>query len=258
MKKKAGNHPFLMDSTTSNGHLNIYALMVSDQCPWHLIFRNRGKEFTFTGPLPLQVESCILRISDYNPTIDAYNKAAACRKFPAVAIRECVVNAVIHFDASVYEDIIIEIRNDLLTVTSPGMMDTEGNSTSGPRNRRLGNLMKILRYADLSYSGIDAVRSCYRFSGMMPSFRNEKGYFTAYLPSLGSKSNMMANNKDHIRENLRSKPGILITDLASLTFISIHELKKTISMMEDEGEVFTLGMGSKRMIFLTNPPDDGL
>ncbi len=255
IEKRTNNHPYMLGSRTDSGLHNNYAYMISDQCPWHITLESRTKRISFTGPMPVQIDSCLLAVSDLNPSISAFNRAVLCRRFPSIAIREALINAVIHFDASRFEDITVELKEDLIVISSPGTLYDRSRPAymSGPRNMNMGILLRAINYAKLNGSGINNIKASYRFSGKAPCFKEIDGRFTVFLPALNLKGDSSFSNKNRVCKELSNRPGINIMELSSETMLSIHELKKVLSLMESDGTVFTLGIGAKRMVFLTDP-----
>lgn len=126
--------------------------------------------------------------------IDPKTGARADRdQFPLEAVREIVLNALIHRDYSVHTQgmpVQVELFSDRLVVTSPGglygrlTVDTLGKVQPDTRNPVIATAMETLRETENRYSGIPTVRRLMREAGLPePEFENVRGEFRVTLRS---------------------------------------------------------------------------
>ncbi|MBE6528728.1 MAG: hypothetical protein E7Z64_06195 [Thermoplasmata archaeon] len=252
---RLGRRFTLKDLLTESGEYNNYAYLLSDQCPWHIVMDHDGRRMTYSGPLPVQLSRCLSDLQECNPSISLGSKPGRYRRYPTLAVREVMSNSLIHFDASLEADISVSMSDNVLSVTSPGGVRSCSDTATGPRNGRMSNLLRHLNLASRPGCGMDIIRSSYSRSGLSPAIIKTEHRFTVRLPSLDSKGASSSDMKETVSEFLRSRPGSMLADLAGGTMLSVHELNKILTLMEADGELFTLGLGSKRMIFLTRPSE---
>jgi predicted HTH transcriptional regulator len=159
--------------------------MLSDQCEHHIVLRAEGKETALDGPLPVQMEECLQRIAKLNPSVKLSNRIAMYKKFPPTAIREALVNSLIHFDASKGDRILVTVGDSLLKVDSPGSVYVPMDQDSPfVRNALMGEFLVNAGYANLKGRGLQTMKTSYRTSGMLPSISRSNGHFVVNLPSL--------------------------------------------------------------------------
>lgn len=84
-------------------------------------------------------------------------------EYPLLALREIVINAVVHRDYSVLgSDIKIAIFDDMVEVTSPGVLlidkDKLGLGYSELRNQNLGNLFKAFKIIEQWGTGYEKIQ----------------------------------------------------------------------------------------------------
>ncbi len=122
---------------------------------------------------------------------DAKGSRIDVPEYPLEAVREIVLNALIHRDYSVYTEGIpvrIEMYRDRLEISNPGglfglvTVDTLGRMESDTRNRTLISILELMRVAENRFSGIPTVRRLMQEAGLpAPVFKDEKGMFTVIL-----------------------------------------------------------------------------
>lgn len=249
---KVSRNIALIGTRTSEGRYNNYAYLISDQCPWHITLAARGNVRTFRGPLPRQMNDCMEAISMFNQTVPVDNRAGMFKQFPVIAIRESLVNALIHFDPSLKTDINVVMRDDRVVITSPG------NMVPVTRNQRMGEFMRTMGYASLRGNGATKIRESYDGTGVVPMIKNDKCQFQVILPSIESETVCPHVDASIIVKCLIGRPGMSVSELSSKTLLTRYELQKMLRDLEDKGHLFTLGSGSSKMVFLSDPQGRGL
>ncbi len=112
-------------------------------------------------------------------------------EYPIKAIREIILNALIHRDYSIHtenEPIRITIYDDRIEVTNPGglygrlSIDELGKVHSDIRNPFIASILEILEVTENRYSGIPTIYSEMKKAGLMePKFENNRGTFKVTL-----------------------------------------------------------------------------
>ncbi len=180
-----GNYPQAFEPQLVITFLQFYGVTETEQTP-------RGERFLdnqkFEGPLPEMVESTV------NHILASIRKSSLIEgllrrdipEYPAVAIREALVNAVAHRDYSHFvrgSYIQIRLFADRLEIQSPGGLYgnvTEENleADQSTRNRWLMRLMEDLHLVENRGSGVSAMLEAMRQANLEPPrFRDRRSSF---------------------------------------------------------------------------------
>ena len=108
-------------------------------------------------------------------------------EYPIIAVREAVLNALVHRDYSVHTEnvpIRIEMYRDRMEITNSGglygkiTIDSLGKVRPETRNAALANMLELLRITENRYSGIPTIRKACKDAGLPdPVFSVERGEF---------------------------------------------------------------------------------
>lgn len=99
--------------------------------------------------------------------IDDNGKRTDIPDYPMIAVREAVLNALVHRDYSIHTEgmpIQLRIFSDRLEISNPGglygrlSIDMLGNAQPDTRNPVLANALEVLRITENRYSGIPTIR----------------------------------------------------------------------------------------------------
>ena len=177
-------------------------LLVSDQCKHSikfavfqgldkLVFKDRKE---FSGSLFSQLSEAYKTIDFYNGTKATFHDLLRKdeRDYPEDAVREALLNAIIHRDYSFSGSIIINLYSDRLEIVSlgglvPGLsLEAAMLGASQPRNEKLANLFYRMELIEAYGTGISKIISCYRGLPVEPKFENAEGAFRVVLPNIRS------------------------------------------------------------------------
>lgn len=149
-----------------------------------------------TGSIPDMLEETIEFISKnsrHRTIIDHTGKRVDEPEYPIRAIRELVLNALIHRDYSMHTEnspIRVEMYNDRLEITNSGgiygrlPVEKLGLESPETRNSVLTNLLEILGYSENRFSGIPVVRNEMKSRGLPePEFIDTHREFKVILRS---------------------------------------------------------------------------
>ena len=232
---------------------NNFALSLSDQCPWHLILRTDKEEKEYFGPLIMQEMECAELLKDSTPFVKLYSRASKYKRLPSVAVEEALANAVIHFDSSLERDIIIDFRDDGLTIRSPGGFIEKDNFdvivSTCPRNPKTALLMKSLGLVRLEGTGLELIRGCYLTTGLMPVITSDADSFCIQLPSLDNADRTIPEETETVISYLRSYGSGNIWSMSRILKIRINLLERIFNNLESEGRIFTMGLEKDRRAF---------
>lgn len=187
--------------TASEVYSNL-GLWLSDQCP-HIIkaaafngtdmteFKQRSE---MTGSILMQFDSAIQFIANNNSErmyIDpATFQRLEFRKFPDVAARETVLNALMHRDYSLPHATQLKIFSDRLELVSFGSLMPElsaedvGSGISVCRNNKLANIFYRLHLAEAFGTGIPKIYKAYSKYNVKPQFEALTSVFKVILPGM--------------------------------------------------------------------------
>ena len=147
-----------------------------------------------TGAIPDMLEAAVdfvYRNSRIKTIINERGKRVDKEEYPLTAVREAVLNALVHRDYSVYSEnspVRIEMFRDRLEITSPGglwghlTVDVLGQGHPETRNPTLTNLLELLKVMENRFSGIPTMRAKFREAGLpAPEFKIVHGEFKVIM-----------------------------------------------------------------------------
>jgi ATP-dependent DNA helicase RecG len=149
--------------------------------------------------------------------------------YPIIAIRELLLNALIHRDYSTYTEnapITVRMFSDRIEIENPGglygkmTVDNLGKIAADTRNPRIAGALETMGLTENRYSGIPAVRNACENNGIPePKFENDRGSFRVTLYSSTVYNSEAMQNATKNLESFRS--------LITLPPYSILEFCKT-------------------------------
>lgn len=180
----------------NNQYTNL-GLLLSDECPYSIkcaIYNGTNKiEFKdrkeFTG-------SVLKQVNDTFEYLDLYNKTKGkiigleridTRDYPEYAIRESLLNAVIHRDYHFTGSILISLFDDHFEITSLGGLikglniEDLYNGISESRNPNLANIFYRLKYVESFGTGIGRIIESYKDFDKQPLILNTENVFKVTL-----------------------------------------------------------------------------
>lgn len=200
------NIPFGLAQQKTLGIINtdgVYSnlgLLISDQCVHtikvavfegteKLVFKDRTE---FTGSLLKQLSDVFEMLGRYNRThsefVGLYR--VDTRDYPIEAIREVLLNALVHRDYSFSGSILISIFDDRIEVVSLGGLvkgityDDIMLGASIPRNKKLANLFYRLKLIEAYGTGMPKIISCYKECYTKPTIEVSDNAFKITLPNM--------------------------------------------------------------------------
>ncbi len=125
-------------------------------------------------------------------------------EYPLEAVREVVLNALVHRDYSIYTEglpIRLEMYKNRLEISNPGglfgmvTLDTLGRIESDTRNHMMISILELMHVVENRFSGVPTIRRLMKEAGLpAPIFKDEKGIFTVILyNSIQTKESMPVN-----------------------------------------------------------------
>ena len=200
------NIPFGLTQQKTLGIINtdgVYSnlgLLISDQCVHtikvavfegteKLVFKDRTE---FTGSLLKQLSVVFEMLGRYNRTHSEFGGLyrVDTRDYPIEAIREVLLNALVHRDYSLSGSILISIFDDRIEVVSLGGLvkgityDDIMLGASIPRNKKLANLFYRLKLIEAYGTGMPKIISCYKECYTKPMMEVSDNAFKITLPNM--------------------------------------------------------------------------
>ena len=178
-----------------------------------------GARFTdnkrFDGTIPVLLDEAMAFVNrniKIRTIIDDQGKRADKTEYPFKAIREIIVNALIHRDYSRHTEsapIRILFYSDRLEIENPGglygraTIDTLGKSGTDTRNPAIAAALEILINTENRFSGIPTIRYEMETAGLPePEFTSSRGVFrvTLYNESIRTNRGDKADKDDLIED----------------------------------------------------------
>ena len=240
-------------------------LLLSDQCAHTTkvaVFEGTTKEIfkdrrEFSGSLLEQL------FDTYN-YIDMHNKINAKveglqrveqRDYPPTAIREALLNALVHRDYSFSSSILVSIFSNRIELVSVGglvkgiSLDDVMLGISAARNEKLANFMYRLELVEAYGTGIPKILDSYEKSRLLPSFDVSHNAFKITLPNINDVSKTprpfdeLSDQEHAVLELLSTQESIARSDVEALLSISQAMAIRILKSMLEKGVIFTTGRG---------------
>ena len=200
------------------GEDNLYTnlgLLLSDQCLHTLkIAVFEGKEKGIFKDRKEFKGSLLKQITDAFKYIDFLNKTKATfeglirkdeRDYPVEAIREALLNAVVHREYSFGASTLINIYEDRMEFVSLGgivsgiSLEAVMLGVSQSRNEKLADVFYRLRLIEAYGTGIQKIFSNYEKYGIKPIFKTEIGAFLVVLPNVHFTIGEKINEREQLK-----------------------------------------------------------
>ena len=175
-------------------------LILSDQCIHSIkIAYFEGSDKSFFKDRREFHGSLLKQLSDAYEYIDLLNKTKAIfvgleridtRDYPSEAIREALLNSIVHREYSFSGSTLINIYDDRIEFISlgglvPGLsIDAILLGVSQSRNEKLANFFYRLKLIEAYGTGIARIISSYKKSKIQPAIKTTDGAFQVILPNL--------------------------------------------------------------------------
>lgn len=161
------------------------------------------------GTLPQMLDEALLFVRKNMKTKTVIDPKTGKRtdipEYPIVAVREIVINALVHRDYSIHTDfapVTLRMYTDRLEIENPGglygrmTLDMLGKMNSDTRNPFIAGALEVLGETENRYSGIPAIRSEMSAAGLPePLFESVRGVFRVTLYNSGRRENIGDNEK---------------------------------------------------------------
>ena len=251
----------------NNEYTNL-GLLLSDECPYsikcaifngtnRLEFRDR-KEFT---------GSVLKQVNDTFEYLDLFNKTKGkiigleridTKDYPEYALRESLLNAVIHRDYNFTGSILVSLFDDHFEITSLGglvkgiSIEDLYNGVSESRNPNLANIFYRLKYVESFGTGIGRIIESYKEYDKEPLILNTENTFkvTLYNVNYVKENNIKIlptnlTQEEQIIEYLKKNSKINRLIVESLLDVSKTRANDILNKMINENILIQTGTGKK-------------
>lgn len=213
------------------------ALLLSDQClstikvalfqgTDKVVFRDRRE---FTGSVLKQLEDVYQFLDLNNKTYATFSglERKDTRDYPEEAVREALLNCIVHRDYSYSGSTLINIYDDRMEYVSlgglvPGLeLDSIFLGVSVTRNPNLAAVFYRMHLIESYGTGINKIQRLYEGMTNKPKFETAKGVFRVTLPNCNfdnvsalserSERNPKENGKVEIPETMSDQKRIIVT-----------------------------------------------
>ncbi len=210
---------------------------------------------SFQGPLPSSVEDAVgfLEKHLYHHIEIGRTKRKESWTVPPEALRELIVNAVIHTDYSqVGTPIRVSMFDDRIEIENPGLLpfgltlEDLPKGVSKLRNRTIGRVFQELGLAENWGSGIQRVLSACRKAELPEPTWEEIGMrFRVTVPFVQQPGVILTKSERAIVELLDEKGGLQTKELAQLLKISDRAVRMHLASLSDKKWIVGLGVGPR-------------
>ncbi|MBP1566109.1 MAG: putative DNA binding domain-containing protein [Oscillospiraceae bacterium] len=245
------------------------ALIISDQCPYTIkvavfsdesntVFRD-SKEFS--GSVFEQLEQTFSYLKLCNKTKAIFNglERTEMIDYPEEAIREALLNAIVHRDYNFSGSIIINV-NDYKTefISIGGLvygLSTEDikNGISQPRNKNLAEIFHRLHLIESYGTGIRRIFNLYKNSKVTPSIEVTANTFKITIPNMNASSDTASETvkkisvqKETILDYIRKNGYITDNEISEILNIKRTRAYTIAKEMCTENLITVTGRGSKK------------
>ncbi len=234
-------------------------LIVSDECKHSIklaIFQGTDKSVfkdrkEFTGSIFKQLSDVYSALDFYNGTKATFDNLLRVdqRDYSSDAIREALLNAIIHRDYSFSGSVFINVYSDRLEIISLGglvsglSLEAVMLGASQPRNEKLAALFYRMKLIESYGIGIGKIISAYKESANKPIFDNAEGAFRVTLPNMNVSSKELTATQSEIVGYLEINSEITRVEIEKLLGVKLTRANAIIKEMLGKGIIIKVGNG---------------
>lgn len=244
------------------------ALVLSDQCRHtvkiavfgddeNTVFKDARE---FGGSVFKQLEDCFSYLTLCNRTAASFNglERLETSDYPEEALREALLNAIIHRDYSYSGSIIINVNSSCMEFISiggllPGLSAEDIlNGISQPRNRKLAEIFHRLRLIEAYGTGIRRIFSFYKELNTQPKIEVTPNTFKLVLPNMNYSEEKEASVQytprvqEHFEMTAQMKT--VLDYLSEYGELSDEELQELLGIKKTRAYLLTRQMNEQGLI----------
>ena len=257
--------------TSSDGLYTNLGLLLSEQCPYTVktavfegtdqgVFKDRRE---FSGSLMRQLNETYEYIDFHNRTHASFQKLLRVdtRDYPEIAVREALLNSLVHRDYSFSASTLISVYEDRIEFTSVGgllsglELDDLTMGISACRNPHLANVFYRLQLIEAYGTGIRKIMGAYAGAAVKPQIMATSNAFKIVLPNVNfvakaaeapatageGISTIPDSRENEILRFLTGHPSITRKEAQALLGVSQSTAGRLLKEMVDRGQILALG-----------------
>lgn len=260
--------------TNRDGLFTNLGLLLSDQYPFSIkaaVFQgNDQSQFKdrreFTGPLLSQLEDCYAYMQLNNQTSAEFHGLYRqdSKSYPEEALREALLNSLVHRDYSFSASNIVGIYSDRMEFTSIGGLlpgihkDDIMLGISVCRNPKLANIFYRLELIEAYGTGLLKIQSAYKSSFSQPEFITSTNAFKVILPHLDQQPFLLKEPPDQSSESrllefVQKKKSISRQEAEDFLEVSLSTATRTLHALIEQGKIQRTGRGKNTKYQFSGP-----
>lgn len=247
---------------SSDGVYSNAGLLLSDQCPYTIkaaAFAGKDKDHfqdrrEFVGSLFQQVEDLYAYLDLHNQTRADFDGLYRIdrRDYPVEAIREVLLNAVVHRDYAYSASTLVSIYSDRIEFVSVGGLpqgiekDDIFLGLSICRNKKIAEVFYRLHFIEAYGTGVPKIIKAYEDSGCEPKIEVSANAFKVMLPNRNAECNLpiTSNEEGHvILTYLQTNDRITRAKAEQLLQTSQATTSRLLKKLQAEGIIVQTGNG---------------
>lgn len=249
-----------MGMVSQDGIYTNVALLLSDQCPSTVkaatfsgsdqaVFQDRRE---FTGSLFQQMENLYAYLDLHNQTKATFEGLYRkdTRDYPEEALRETLMNSLVHRDYSFRASTLVSIYDDRIEFVSVGGLPTGISlddillGLSICRNPKLAAIFYRLQLIEAYGTGMPKIMRAYAGSGLEPKIEVSSNAFKITLPNQNAaRGNDAAPNEQKVMDLITKKNSVTRRDVEQLLNVSQASANRILKHMTAQGLVYQDGSG---------------
>lgn len=244
-----------------DGYYTNAALLISDQCEHTIkcaVYKGTGKtnfqgRKEFNGSILRQMDEAyeyINLLNNKNSTIDNL-KRVDHPDYPEYAIREALLNTIVHRDYDYSGSVLINIFDNRIELVSIGglvkgltLIDIMAG-VSQTRNTIVANIFYRLELIESYGTGIQRIIESYEGNIMQPVFSPAPASFLVVLPNQNyiaeNVKDEVLSNEDKVLNLLKTKGEIIRRDIEELLGCSAFPATKILNSLLKQNKIIKMG-----------------
>lgn len=254
---------------SDDGLFTNLALLLSDECEHTIkaaIFEGNDKKIfkdrrEFSGSLFKQLRNCYEFLELCNHTAASFKGLDRIDKedYPSSALREALLNAIVHRDYSFSGSIIINIFDDRIEFVSLGGL-VSGLSkedilrgVSQTRNQNLANVFYRLKHIEAYGTGIQRIFDLYADDSIKPDIIVTDNTFTMVLPNRNANA---ASTENTVFVPITEQEEIIVDYIKKKGFITDDEVQAILGIKKSRAYLIIKSMKNKNILVVQGRGND--
>jgi len=261
------NHMQTLGIIGNDGLYTNLGLLLSDQCPFTIKFAvfNGTKKGEFRtrkeieGSLLKQMRSAFDFLSLSNNLAASVSGLDRLEQhdYPEIAVREAILNAIVHRDYSFSGSIIVNLYDDRAEFVSlgglmPGLRTEDlFVGISQPRNEKLANVFYRLKHIEAYGTGLKLIMQYYDELDIKPEINATHGAFSLTLPNMNYAKPLSSAQSQKAPKEPKTQHKTIINHLKNNSTITNEVVQSLLSVKQTRAyniirEMLDAGLITKR------------